>query len=239
MTTPTPRAVVSADAEVGDAFRTALRDTAPLALPLIPFALAIGSATASEGLPLLAGFFGGALLLAGASQLALTEVLGAGGTLAAAATVAAVVNLRFAIYSVGLAHWFAGERRSRVLLMAAALVDQTFLLCDQAFASRPEPAWRRRYYQGVTVVLAGTFLAFQPVGYLVGDVLPASLGLHVGAPLAFAGLLGSALKTRRTVVAAATAAVVVVAASGTPAGLGLVIAGIAGVAAGSSIGGER
>lgn len=223
----------SAAVAPGGPVTTAVRDTLPLALPLAPFAIAVGSATAASGIPLLAGTLGGVLLLAGSAQLVLTETLGSGGGLVAAAGVAALVNVRFVLYSAGLAHWFSGGPRWRTLLLAVPLVDQTFLLCERAFAAHPDHGWRWRYYVGLSAVLAGVFLSFQPVGYLLGDVVPAGAGLEMAAPLAFAGMLGSALKRRVDVVAGAVAAVVVVVGAPLPAGLALPVAAVAGIVAGS------
>lgn len=187
-----------------------VRDTVPLALPIVPFALAVGAATADAGISFTAGYLGAAILMAGSSHLVLTETLGDGGTLIAAAGAAVLVSARFALYSAGLAHWFAAGSRRRSLLLAFPLVDQQFLLCQQRFTDEDDDDWRVRYYLAVSGVLIATYLGSLPLGYVLGDSLPDDAGLHLAAPLAFAGLLGPAIRARADVLAALVAAVAVV-----------------------------
>jgi len=212
-----------------------VRDIAPLALPIIPFAIAIGAATAAAGIPLFAGWLGASLLLAGSANLVLIDALGSGDGLIAAASAAILVNARFALYSAGLAHWFVDLPLRRRLLLAIPLVDQQFLLGQQTFGEAHDVQWRVRYYVTISMVLATTFLAFIPVGYLIGNVVPTGVGLHMAGPLAFAGMLGGALKRRADLVAAAVAALVVVAVSPVLTSAALPAAAIAGVVVGSRV----
>lgn len=213
--------------------RSAIRDTVPLALPIAPFAFAIGSAIAAAGMPLVSGWGGGALLLAGTAQLCVIEVLGGGGGMWTAVGIAVLMNLRLVLYSTGLRVWFAGAPRWRTLLLATALVDQTFLLCERAFAVHHDPEWRWRYYATVSAVLIIVFLGVQPVGYAIGNVLPAGAGLEMAAPLVFAGMLAASMRRRVDLIAGATAAVVVVVAAPLPGGLALPVAAAAGLTVGS------
>lgn len=214
-------------------FRAAVGDTFPLAVPIVPFAFAVGASTAAAGIPLLAGWGGGALLLAGTAQLSATEVLGSGGGLWAAVGIATLVNLRFVFYSAGLRVWFADGPRWRTLLLATALVDQTFVLCERAFARHDDPEWRWRYYVGVSAVLVMTFLSVQPLGYLLGSTLPDGVGLELAAPLVFAGLLAPSIRRPRDILAGSVAALTVVVASPLPGGLALPVAALLGLAVGS------
>ncbi|MDW3220111.1 MAG: AzlC family ABC transporter permease [Acidimicrobiales bacterium] len=209
------------------------RDTVPLALPIVPFAMAVGAATADAGISFAAGYLGGAILMAGSAHLVLTETLGDGGTLLAAAGAAVLVSARFALYSAGLAQWFAAGSRRRSLLLAFPLVDQQFLLCQPRFAEEDDDAWRVRYYLAVTGVLIAAYLASLPIGYVLGDRLPDGAGLHLAAPLAFAGLLGPAIRARADVVAALVAAVAVVSLGPLLGALALPTAAVAGLAVGS------
>jgi len=235
MTATERRPVASAGGPVG----TGIRDTLPLAVPIVPFAFAIGSSMAAAGIPLVAGWGGGAMLLAGTAQLSATQVLGDGGGLWAAVGIAILVNLRFILYSAGLRVWFAGAPRWRTFLFATALVDQTFLLCERAFSTHDDPEWRWRYYAAVSGVLVVTFLSMQPLGYLVGNALPAGVGLEMAGPFAFAGLLASAVRRRPDAIAGAAAAVTVVIAAPLPGGLGLPVAAVLGLVVGSTQKAER
>ncbi|MEM7142613.1 MAG: AzlC family ABC transporter permease [Actinomycetota bacterium] len=213
----------------------ALRDATPLALPIIPFAMAIGTATAEAGIPLAAGWLGAVMLFAGSAQLALTETLGGGGSLIAAAGVAVLVAARFALYSAALASWFAGGSRRRNLLLVFALFDQQFLLCEHRFTDEHDDRWRVRYYLAVTAIIAVPFLAALPVGYLLGGAVPDGVGLRLAGPIVFAGMLGSAVTDRSDVVAALAAAVAVVVVSPVLAGAAVPVAAVAGIAVGARL----
>lgn len=149
------------------------------------------------------------------------------------------MNLRFVLYSAGLRVWFAGAPRWRTLVFAAALVDQTFMLCERAFATNDDPEWRWRYYATVSAVLVAVFLGLQPLGYLAGNVLPAGAGLEMAAPLVFAGMLATAVRRRVDLFAATVSAVTVVAAAPLPGGLALPLAAVFGLTLGVSLEARR
>ncbi|MGI9624680.1 MAG: AzlC family ABC transporter permease [Acidimicrobiales bacterium] len=213
----------------------ALRDVAPLALPVVPFGLAIGATVAESDLAASGSLAGAVLVLAGGAQLAVIGVLDSGSSVAVAVGTALLINLRFVLYSAGLARWFAAEPLWRRMLLAVPLVDQQFLLGQRRFDESTTTAWRRSYYLTVSAVLFLSFVVGQGVGYRLGTSLPPSVGLEMAAPLAFAGMLGLATRGRSSMTAAGVAGLVVVVVAGLPGGLALPVAAIAGMAAGSAV----
>ena len=218
-----------------DPVRLATVDVAPIVAALVPFSLAIGAASAANGLGPVEAVVTPALLLAGSAQLAAVDLVGGEAAIAVAAGTAIVINLRLALYSAALRRWFADAPRWQQLLLAVPLIDQNFLLCEDRFDERRDLRWRRRYYLAVSAWLVTVFLSFQAVGYVAGAGLPAELGLHLGAPLVFAGMLARAATTRIHVVAAATAGCAALLLTGLPGGLALPVAALAGVAAASTV----
>ena len=212
----------------GHPARAALADTAPFAAALIPFGLAVGAASAAADLPATTAMFGALILLAGAAQLAAVETLAADGGILSVIVVVGLVNLRFVFYGAGVADWFAGVSIRRRLLLAFPIVDQTFMLCQQRFEHELDPAWRQRYYLTVTAFLGGTFVGCQGISHLLGTHVPEWLGLHLAAPLAFAGLLANSLRSRGEVIAGSVAAIAVVA--------GAALLGPAAIASGALVG---
>jgi len=217
-------------ATIGSPMRTAFDDTLPFALALIPFGLAVGGTSAAIGLSGLTALFGAVVLLAGAAQLAALETLGAGSGVLSVVLVAGLVNLRFVFYGAGAASWFATLPLRRRLMLAFPVVDQTFMLCQQRFATVNDIVWRQRYYLTVTCMLAATFVLSQVIGFNIGANMPDALGLHLAAPLAFAGMLATAMKTRSDVVAGAIAAVIVIGGTNALGPVTLPLAVLAGVA---------
>jgi len=214
--------------------RAGLDDTLPFALALIPFGLAVGGASAAAGLPAATALFGAVVLLAGAGQLAAVDVLGSGGGILPVVLVVGLVNLRFVFYGAGVARWFTGLSLCHRLVLAFPIVDQTFMLCQERFADQPDLDWRRRYYLAVTGLLAGTFVVSQVIAFQLGSGLPPGLGLHLAAPLAFAGMLARAMKGRAEIVAGAVAAALLVAGAGVLGPVALPVAVVAGVAVAAS-----
>ena len=215
--------------------RVAIDDTAPFVLALIPFGLAVGGASAAADLPASTALFGAIVLLAGAAQLAAIETLDSGGGVLSVLLVAVLVNLRFVFYGAGVAAWFEGLPLPRRLLFAFPVVDQTFVLCQRRFERERNVGWRQRYYVTATLVLGGTFVGCQVFAYGLGSNLPEGLGLHLAAPLAFAGMLATSLRGRREVTAGTTTAIVVLAGSSLLGPAGLPVGVIAGVFAGAAV----
>ena len=213
------------------AARRAVKDTAPFAVALIPFGMAIGAASAAAGLSSWESAFGAVALLAGASQLAAVEVIGVGGGIFSAAIVVALINTRFVLYGAGVARWFEDVSLTQRMMLAIPIVDQTFILCQERFVGVTDPASRRQYYLASTAVLVSAFIVSQIIAFQIGGSLPDSLGLHLAAPLAFAGMLARAVKTRLDIVAGAVAATIVVGGTGIAGGVTLPLGVAAGVGA--------
>ncbi len=205
---------ITAVDRIDTAVHRAVKDTAPFGVALIPFGMAVGGASAAAGLSAWESAFGGVALLAGASQLAAVDVIGSGGGIGSTAIVVALINLRFVLYGAGVARWFAGARLVRRMVLVVPVVDQTFMLCQERFDDDTDLAWRRQYYLTATAVLASAFIGSQVIAFQLGGGLPESLGLHLAAPLAFAGMLARTMTTRLEVLAGTVAAVIVVAGTG-------------------------
>jgi predicted branched-subunit amino acid permease len=219
--------------------RRGLVDVWPVALGLVPFALAIGATIASTGVASVDGLFAGVLVLGGSAQLAGLDLAASGAAVAAIALTIAMVNLRFALYSASFATWFRDETVVRRLVMAAFLIDQNHALCEAAFAERAETDWRRRYYVTITAAMVVVFFAAQAIGIQIGAAVPESWGLHLAGPLVFAGLLAGAARTVCGVAAAVVASAMVMLGASLPNGLSLPVAIVVGAVFALVAGGGR
>lgn len=222
-------AVDSPGVDLRGATRAAVRDIAPCVVAIVPFGLAIGSASAAAGLTGFQTIFGAAIMLAGSGQLAAVQTMGRDEGMVAVAVIVALANMRFVFYGAAAARWFREAGRTRRLLLVFPIVDQTFMLCQQRFETVTDLSWRQRYFVVATAALGGTFVACQAVSFHVGAALPASIGLQLAAPLVFTGMLAGATRTRRQGTAAVTAAVVAAVGSGVFGPLALPVAAVAGV----------
>lgn len=225
----TTAAPTAATPELFDPRRTALVDTAPLAISVLLFGLVIGATIAESEVSAPGALAGSVLVLAGAAQLAAIGMVDAGAGIAVAVSTALLINVRFVLYSAGFAQWFADEPRWRRLLLVIPLVDQTFLLGQQRFDATTSTHWRRRFFLTASGLLMLAFVAGQAVGLSMGRSLGDGSGLHLAAPLAFGGMLVLACRSRADAISAVVASVVAVAATAAPGHLALPLAIVAGV----------
>lgn len=226
MTTPTTR---RRDTVAG------ARAMAPWLLGVAPFGMVIGISAAKADIPILAGVLTGPVIYSGSSQVATIELLDAGAAPIVVVGTALVINLRLILYSAGMAiHWRGTPWWWRAAA-AYLLIDPSFAVGVDGYARWPERNRAHAYYLGGAVVLWLGWLAAILAGALAGARLPYWLHLEFVIPLYLIGEIVPKLRgaaTRRTVVAATVAAV---AAFVVPLHLGVVIAILAGLAAGLTI----
>jgi predicted branched-subunit amino acid permease len=122
------------------------------------------------------------------------------------------------------------------------LVPMAFWLTDESYAvvqhrlqtgGDRDPSWRW-YFLGSAVAMYSTWVLCTIAGMLLGHALPgmADWGLDFAMVATFVGIVVPLLRTRPMLAAALSAAVVSVVLHGLPYKLGLMLAALAGVAAG-------
>ena len=162
------------------------------------------------------------IVFSGSAQFAIANVLGAGGTAAAAIVAAVLVNARFAPMSVALASTLRGGRLRRAI-EAQANVDASW-----AIANRGGGRFDREMLIGATAPQAIAWVSGTVVGVLAGDAVgdPERLGLDVVFPGFFLVLLLDELRRGRRQAAAAgiAAGVALVLTPFTPAGIPIIAA---------------
>ncbi|AFK19928.1 branched-chain amino acid ABC transporter permease [Haloferax mediterranei ATCC 33500] len=223
-------------------FLDGVRDAAPLHLGIAPFGLVAGVAAVEQGLSIFHAIGFSSVVFAGASQLAMIELLGADAPLAIVVGTAVVVNLRMLMYSASIApHFRDFAARSKAV--------SSYLLTDQAYAlsiaryGRDGETDRFAYYFGVAASLWVVWQFATIAGALLGTGLPPEWGFEFAAPLVFLALLVPALKNRAAAASGLTGGVVAVAVvvAGVPFHLDIIVAAVVGVLAGlavESFGGE-
>lgn len=212
-------------------FITGARDSLPILLGVVPFALICSVAAVSVGLTPFEAMSMSFIVFAGASQLAVLQLMGQGAFWLVMVLTAWVINLRFTMYSVTLAPYLQKEPMSRKAPFAYILSDQAFGVSMSHFASEipVNPAW---YYYGAAAAIWVTWNTSAVVGALLGTLVPESWGLDFAFPLSFMALMFAALSDRPTVLAALVGGVVAVLAHGLPYNLGLVLAALLGIGTG-------
>jgi predicted branched-subunit amino acid permease len=212
-------------------FIAGARDALPILLGVVPFGMICSVAAISVGLTPFEAMSMSFIVFAGASQLAVLQLMGAGAFWLVMVLTAWVINLRFTMYSATLAPYLQKEPMHRKAPFAYILTDQAFGITMSRFANElpANPAW---YYYGSAVAVCLTWLASATAGALLGTLVPESWGFEFAFPLSFMALMFAALRDRPTVVAALVGGLVAVLTHSLPYNLGLILAALLGIASG-------
>ncbi|HVD26229.1 MAG TPA: AzlC family ABC transporter permease [Gaiellaceae bacterium] len=202
-------------------YRAGLRAGAGFALPTFVLAVSFGVLARQLGWGVLAPIVSSAVVFSGSAQFAIADVLGAGGSAAAAIVAAVLVNARFGVMGVAAASAFRGGRLRRAI-EGQATVDASW-----ALANRGGGRFDRELMIGATLPQYVAWVAGTVLGVVAGDAIdPEALGLDVLFPAFFLALLIDELRNGRQHVAAAVIAAVVAVAliPFTPPGIPIVVA---------------
>jgi predicted branched-subunit amino acid permease len=223
--------------------RAGARAILPMVAGVAPFGFAIGATVADRDLGL-AGWATSPLLFAGASQMAVIDLLDRGASVVVVVATVVAVNARFALFAAALApHWRETGARFRAAA-SYAIVDQLTVVALERYARDASPGDKRSFWTGAAVTLWVAWIGATTVGLVVGGSAPPGLALDLAMPLAVIGLVGSSVRDRDAVYAVLLAALVAVAASGLPYRSGVLVAAGAATAAvavrrGAATGGGR
>ncbi len=214
-------------------FVAGARAAAPVLLGIVPFGLVAGAAAVGAGLSVLQAAAMSAVVFAGASQLAMIELLGRDSTLAVVVATALIVNARMVMYSASLAPYFLDEDTGWRGVIAYVLTDQGFALSVTHYENgSASVVGRRWFYLGAAAPLWVSWQICTVVGAVVGARVPPWLPLRFAVPLTFLAILVPAIDNTPRAVAAVVGGTVATLGVGLPFNLGLLTGAVAGVAAG-------
>ena len=212
-------------------FIAGAHDSLPILLGVVPFATICGVAAVSAGLTPFEAIGMNFIVFAGASQLAVLQLMSVGSPWLIMVLTAWVINVRFTMYSAALAPHLQKEPLFRKASFAYVLSDQAFGVTMSRFSNQV-PSNPARYFYGSAAAIWATWNASAIVGALLGTLIPESWGLDFAFPLSFLALMFAALKDRPAVLAALVGGLSAVFAKGLPYNLGFVLAALLGICAG-------
>jgi 4-azaleucine resistance transporter AzlC len=215
-------------------FVAGLLSLAPILVGVFPFGLIAGIAAVDAGLGSVQAYAASPIVFAGASQLAMMDLISRDAAPIVIVATALVINARFMMYSAALAPTFRELGPIRKAYGAFVITDQSFAVSVVRFDQFDEPLGDRfAYFMGASLGLWGTWQISSLIGVVVGAELPAEWSLDFAIPLVFMALLFPAIKDRGTTIAAIVAAVAAVALVSLPLNLGLLVAAGIGLLAGA------
>ncbi len=205
----------------------------PLLLGAAPFGMITGVSAVGAGMHPLDIILMSALVFAGASQLAAISLMASGAATWAILLTVAMVNLRHVMYSLALAPWLQRYGFLSRLLVSFLMVDHSFAITILRYPREGEDFPRLAYALGIGVPVWIVWLAATAIGAVLGAQLPAAWQLDFAVPLLFLALLVPAVTTRPVLATAVVAGALALALRPLPYNLGLVVASLAGIAAGT------
>lgn len=219
------------------AFRAGVAAAAPLVVGVAPFGLVAGAAPVAKGFGPASAVGLSTIVFAGASQLALVDVLAQGGSVLVAVLAAWTINLRMVLYSASLAPYLGHESTRRRMVSAFFLVDQVYALCIARWpGDEGRTEERLPFYLGCAAILSTTWVSCTVLGALIGPAIPEDIPLDFAIPLVFLVLLVPILVDRPSIAAAVAAGAAAVAAGEAGAGpTSTIIGAAAGIVAGTIV----
>ena len=209
------------------------RAMAPWLAGVAPFGLVIGVAAAKADIATGAGWFTGPTIYGGSAQIAAIHLLDAGAAAVTVITTVLVINLRLVLYSAALANYWRGTPLWWRLLAGYLLVDPSFAVGIERYATEPGRRRGHLHYLGGAVVLWVGWMVALAVGAFAGASVPEAMHLELLVPIYLIGVVVPQVRaraTRRAVLVSAASAVALIAA---PLHLGIAIGIVAGLVAGA------
>lgn len=212
--------------------RAGARAILPLSVGVFPFGLAYGVAVAESAIDDLAGALASVLMLSGAAQLALVDLVDQGAPWFVIVGTALVINARFMMYSGALAPSFSEYPRRWRIPLAHLLTDQATVTSLLYNEHQRDPRMRLAYYAGAGLSFALSWWLGTALGVAIGATIPAELQVGFAAPLMFVALAVPSIRDRAGLIAACVGFSVTLIARDAPLNTGLLIGAAAGIAFG-------
>ncbi len=212
--------------------RAGFHDALPLSIGLIPWALVTGVAMISAGFTPLQAMGMNVMVYAGVAQLGTLPLIVAGAPLWLIVTTALVLNLRFVIFSAAIARGFREVGAASRMFCGYLLIDGVFAACFEKMLAQEDRRWRLGYYLAPSLWAWMLWQVFALTGVLAAGHIPAGWSLEFMATIALLVILVPMAKMRPMLLAAAVAGAAAVLLRDMPLRLGVIVAIIAGIAAG-------
>jgi predicted branched-subunit amino acid permease len=211
------------------------REIAPVLIGTVPFGFVAGVAAISAGMTPLEGIALSVLSFSGIAQLVASQLVAADSPAWLAIAAAAVVSLRFLMYSAAISPHLAHLGRRWRTLLAYLMTDQSFAMTVRRFSEPGDSSLRHWHFLGSALTLWTSWQLAVVIGVFAGAKVPAEWSLDFSVVLCFIALLVPAIKSRADVAAAIVAGAASLALIGLPFRLSLVAASILGIGAGMAL----
>ncbi|MBN2304673.1 MAG: AzlC family ABC transporter permease [Anaerolineae bacterium] len=214
-----------------------IRAQLPILLGTTPFGLIYGILAMEADLPVAIALGMSLIVFAGSAQFIAAELFAAGTPGVIIVLTTWIVNLRHMLYSASMAPFLRHLSAVWKYALAFLLTDEAYAVSITRYAGETSDSVRATYKHwyvlGSGLALWVSWQAATLVGVVVGASVPESWSLDFTLPLTFIALVIPVLRDRPAILAALVAGIVAVSAHGLPYNLGLMLAVLAGIGAGT------
>ncbi|KAF7963109.1 branched-chain amino acid permease [Cupriavidus sp. UYMU48A] len=236
MTSPQPSAWLRLWHRIAPAERTAFAEGVRFFAPSLPAVFSWGLVTGvamSKSVMTVPEAIGMSLLVyAGSAQLAVLPLFAAGLPLWTIWLTAAMVNLRFVIFSAALQPHFSYMPLWRRTLLGSFNGDLHFVYFMQRYSTPGYEPGKEGYFWGMALVNFAMWQVSSIIGILLASVFPASWGLGLAGTMALIPVMIATINSRSTLLAVAASAILALLCFDLPYRLSLVVAVVGAIAAG-------
>jgi 4-azaleucine resistance transporter AzlC len=215
-------------------FWAGVRDTFPLEVGAIPFAVIFGASAVSSGISPAGAQAMSLFVFAGSAQFIGIQLVGAGVAVWLIVLTTFVVNARHALYSVTLGPHLKHLPQRWLIPLGFWLTDESFVIAAARYNQPDTSPHKHWYFLGSEVFMYINWNICTLVGILAGQNIPglANLGLEFALAVTFIGMLIPLIKNRPVLVSVVVASVTTVIAYPLPNKLYLMAAALLGILAG-------
>jgi 4-azaleucine resistance transporter AzlC len=214
-------------------FTAGLKAQSPLMIGVIPFGMIYGALAVQLKVSASIAQAMSSIIFAGSAQFIGAPLIATATPGIVIVLTVFVVNLRHALYSASIAPYLKPLHPLWKMVLAYLLTDEAYAVAIAYYRADGELRYKHWYFLGVGLMLWLTWQASTAMGILIGAQVPANWPLDFAMPLTFIALVVPMLKNRAYGFAALVAGGVGVLAIGLPYKLGLMLAALVGIAAGT------
>ena len=215
-------------------FFAGLRDTFPLVVGAVPFGIIFGALAGTAGLSFWAAMGMSLFVFAGASQFIGAGLVAAGTAWPIIVITTFVVNLRHLLYGASMVPYYKKLSHFWKVVLSFGLTDETFAVAIGRYRKKDNSDHKHFYNLGSMVFMYANWNMCTLIGLTMGKTFPgiATMGLDFAMPATFIGMVIPYLTNSPMRASVITAGSVALMTNSLPHKLGLMIAALAGVAAG-------
>ena len=163
-------------------------------IPVVPFGIIYGVIGVEIGFSPMEVFAMSFVIFAGSSQIAFAQLFAAGASPLVMISSVAVINSRHILYGAVLAEYLGKLRLTWKILLSYLMADQAFSVSSAYFKKNVKNKNVHFHMLGSGLTLWSLWQLSTLIGIVLGNIVPAQLGLEFAIPLTFFSLILSELR---------------------------------------------